>query len=320
MATLHSSALATLGDLIADLCLDIEELPVQVSRHQTVSDLALGPGGAGNALVTATRLGLSAVALGAVGDDWIGDRVLALLDAEGVDTSAVQQLSSTATRTAVRLRSASGEQVFMGRPGSQTLSALPTRWMGALATAGALLVDGWSYFHDEAQVIAEGVEQASAMGLPVLFDPGPRVGAIDLGWLRGVVAAAAVVLVTEPEYQALTARLDLTDAEAFPALQAVIIKAGAAGCTIVTPQQHIVCPGYPVNAVDATAAGDCFAAAVAWGIMTNRPWDVIGAVANAVGAAKCRKIGTALAAPTRAEVLEVLKAHRPELVSLLRDD
>ncbi len=319
MASLHSAALATLGDLIADLCLDIQDLPIQVGRHQTVSDLELGPGGAGNALVAATRLGLSAVALGAVGDDWVGDRVLALLDSEGVDTSAVQRLTSATTRTAVRLRSAAGEQVFMGKPGSQTLSTWPTRWMGALATAGTLLVDGWSYFHDEAQVIAEGVEQASAMGLTVLFDPGPRVGAIDLGWLRSVVAATAVVLVTEPEYQGLTARLDLTDNEAFPSLQAVFVKAGAAGCTIVTRQKSLVCPGYPVNAVDATAAGDCFAAAVAWGVMTNRPWDVIGAVANAVGAAKCRKIGTALAAPTRAEVLDVLKTHRPELVGLLTD-
>ena len=45
----------TLGDLIADLYLGIESLPVQAAHHQTVTQFDLGPGGAGNALVAAAR-------------------------------------------------------------------------------------------------------------------------------------------------------------------------------------------------------------------------------------------------------------------------
>lgn len=310
-------ALATLGDLIADLCLDIEGFPVSPGRHQTVSALTLGPGGAGNALVAAARLGLPAIALGSLGDDWVGDQVLTHLRAEGVDTTAVLRLSGSATRTAVRLRASADEQVFMGRPGGATLAAWPAAWSQALASAGALLVDGWSFFHDEAAVIAEGVVAARAAGVPVLFDPGPRVGAIDLEWLRAVVGAAVIVLATEPERAVLAARLDLADRQAFPLLQAVIEKSGPAGCSVWLGEDRLVCPGYPVDAVDATAAGDCFAAAVAWGLMAGQPWDVIGAVANAVGAAKCLSVGTALAAPTRAQVVAILQAHRPDLTGLL---
>ncbi len=306
----------TLGDLIADLCLDVERLPIAPGGHQTVAGLALGPGGAGNALVAAARLGLPAVALGTIGDDWVGTRVLELLGAEGVATTHVRRLTGGATRTAVRLRAGSGDQVFMGRPGDIERGALPPAWAAALETAGVILVDGWSFFHDDPDLILAGVQHATRAGRPVLFDPGPRVGGIDRVWLRTLTRSAAVILATEAELRALTQQLELNDLFTHAGLRAVIQKLGPEGCVISAGAERLTCPGYPVAALDATAAGDCFAAGVAWGLLTDQPWGVIGAVANAVGAAKALKVGTALAAPTHAEVGEVLRAHRPELARL----
>ena len=308
--------LTTLGDLIADLCLDVESFPILPPGHQTLSGLALGPGGAGNALVAAARLGLPAVALGCVGDDWIGARVLTHLNAEGVEAGRVMRQTGADTRTAVRLRAGTGEQVFMGRPGGLGPATLPETWAHAIADSGVLLVDGWSFFHSNPALVLQGVEAASQASVPLLFDPGPRVGAIDPEWLRTVTRAATVILATEPEHQALTRQLDLRDLRALKSLRALILKLGPGGCVISTAAERIVCPGYPVEARDATAAGDCFAAGVAWGLLTGQPWAVIGAIANAVGAAKALKVGTALAAPTRAEIGDVLRAHRPELARL----
>lgn len=305
----------TLGDLIADLCLDLERFPIVPGSHQTLSGMTLGPGGAGNALITAARIGLPTLALGSVGDDWTGERVLACLDSEGVDVTAVARVAAP-TRTATRLRAATGEQVFMGRPGGVLPAPLPEAWRRAIDTAGVLLVDGWSYFHDTPEVILQGVARAVGAGVPVLFDPGPRVEAIDREWLRTITRAAAVILVTEPEHQALARRLDLNDLRGLSALRALIQKHGAAGCVISAGATRLVCPAYPVDAVDATGAGDCFAAGVGWGLLTRQPWEIIGAVANAVGAAKAMKIGTALVAPDHDEVSAVLRAHRPDLARL----
>lgn len=299
----------TLGDLIADLYLGIERLPVEAAQHQTVSHFDLGPGGAGNALVAAARLDTPTIALGSLGDDWIGERVLHHLRFEGVDVSQVLSMSDASTATAVVLRAESGGHVFLGRYGTHGPKALPARWTQVLQSAGVVLVDGWSYFHDEPHVIRAGAEMAALAGVPVLFDPGPQVAALDREWLNAMLSCAKVLLMTEEEKDRVgfQNRRGLTH----------IIKHGASGCVITTEGQTIDCPGYAVEVRDTTAAGDCFAAAVGWGMLRGLPWDLIGAVANAAGAAKVRKLGTALATPTREEVVAVLRDHRPDLAQQL---
>jgi ribokinase len=310
----------TLGDLIADLYIGIERLPVEAASHQTVSHLTLGPGGAGNALVAAARLGLPCVALGSLGDDWVGDRVLQSLRAEGVDVSRVLRLSGAATATAVVLRAESGEHVFLGYFGAHGPTELPEAWQPVLQSAGVVLVEGWSFFHDEPALIRAGVELAAQAGVMVLFDPGPRVADIEHDWLAALVRCAGVVIMTEDESSALRRRLSLADLEREAPLRAIVLKRGAEGCVISAGGQRLDLPGYPVEVRDLTGAGDCFAAAVAWGLLRGLPWEVIGAVANSAGAAKVQKIGTALAAPTRAELAAILRAHREELASIINHD
>lgn len=306
----------TLGDLIADLYIGLARFPVLPAQHQDVSHLALGPGGSGNALMAAARLGLPAVALGSLGDDWVGERVLSLLRDDGVDVSQVLAPQGATTATAVVLRAETGEHVFLGYYGAHGPRDLPAGWKTTLKTAGAVLVDGWTYFHDEPALIRAGAEAAAQAGAPVLFDPGPQAAAIDREWLRALLRCASVVLMTEDEQRTLTRQLSWADIEGQGPVRALIVKRGAQGCTIQADGRALECPGYPAPVRDLTGAGDCFAAAVAWGMLTGQPWGVIGAVANAVGAAKVQKIGSALAAPTRAEVTAVLRAHRPDLAGL----
>jgi sugar/nucleoside kinase (ribokinase family) len=305
----------TLGDLIADLYVGIESLPVEVASHQSVSHFTLGPGGAGNALVAAARLGAATAALGSLGADWIGERVLHHLRTEGVEVSHVLQMNDAPTATAMVLRAETGEHVFLGHFGTHGPKALPARWVRVLQAAGVVLVNGWSFFHDEPAVIRAGVEVAALAGVTVMFDPGPRVADIDRDWLVAMVSAANVLLLTEVEWHALAQRLDLTHLEALQSPPTLILKRGAQGCVISQAGQRLECAGYPVETRDPTAAGDCFAAAVGWGSLRGLPWETIGAVANAAGAAKVQKPGTALAAPTREEVAAVLNHFQPELIS-----
>jgi len=307
----------TLGDLIADLCLGVERLPIEAAQHQTLSHFTLGPGGAGNALMAAARLGLPCVALGSLGNDWVGERVLDHLRAEGVEVGHVLRVNGAPTATAAVLRAESGEHVFLGYFGAHGPKDLPEAWRPVLQTAGALLVEGWAFFHDEPALIRAGAELAAQAGTPVLFDPGPRVASIERDWLAALVRCASVVIMTEDESHALARQLSLADLRRETLLRAIILKRGAAGCVISAGGQRIESEGYTVAVRDLTGAGDCFAAAVAWGLLRGLPWESIGAIANAAGAAKVQKIGTALAAPTRDEVAAVLHAHRPELVGVL---
>lgn len=313
--------LVTLGDLIADLAVGLEAFPIQPGQHQTVSGLTLGPGGAGNALVAAARLGLTPIALGGIGGDWAGERVLAQLRAEGVDCEHVTVMPGEPTHMAVILRAADGEHVFLSHAGTRGPEALSETGRATIAAAGALLVDGWTWRQDWPDMILAGARAAAQAGVPVLFDPGPAVEWIDAAWLAAMLAVAEVVLATEAEASTLARRLGLADPQTLTGRGAVlVVKRGAAGCRVLDRGQVWECPGIAVEARDLTGAGDCFAAAVAWGLLRELDWGVIGAVANAVGAAMVQKVGTALAAPTRAEVAASLRRHRPDLAGLFAPD
>lgn len=296
----------TLGDLIADFYVGVEHFPIQPGEHQDAPDLTLGPGGSGNALVAAARLGLPCVALGGMGDDWVGRHIRGQLAAEGVNVTHATPMPGERMAVAVVIRAQDGQHVFLGHYGTRGPRTLPESYAPLLRTAGVVLVDGWTYRHDWPEAILAGARLAAEAGALVMFDPGPQLREIDPAWLAAMAACARVLLLNEAEAEALAA----VGLPPGPAEQVVIIKRGAAGCTIRTPAHTYACPGFVAPVVDLTAAGDCFAAAVAWGHLHGWPWEAIGRLANAVGAAKVQKIGTALAAPTRAEVEAVLAGGR----------
>jgi len=307
----------TLGDLVADFYVGIERLPVQAGRHQDVSDLALGPGGAGNALTAAARLGLPCIALGGLGQDWVGQRIFQQLQAEGVNVDHLTWMPNENTAVAVVLRAERGEHVFLGYYGTRGPQTLPAHYLPILQNAGVLMVDGWTFRHDWPAPILAGMEIAYRAGVSTLFDPGPQLAELDVGWLRAMLNATRVLLATQDEARVLQRKLGAVSLNALPQIETAIIKHGAGGCVISTPQRTFECAGFSVEVKDLTAAGDCFAAGVAWGIWRGLPWEMIGVLANAVGAAKVQKIGTALSAPTRAEVAALLHAQRPEVAAQL---
>src|SRR3954452_18302908 len=83
--------LVVLGDLVTDLIIPIERLPLYPERHGWAEGIFVEPGGAGNVLVAARRLGLSAAALGNIGGDRYGAEMRQSLADIGVDVSHVEE-------------------------------------------------------------------------------------------------------------------------------------------------------------------------------------------------------------------------------------
>jgi fructokinase len=87
----------------------------------------------------------------------------------------------------------------------------------------------------------------------------------------------------------------------------IVVTHGAGGATIYTRRERFFSPGFVVQAVDTTGAGDGFVAGLMHGILTYgddfvRHLDEIARFANAVGALTTTKRGAIPALPTRAEV------------------
>jgi ribokinase len=83
----------------------------------------------------------------------------------------------------------------------------------------------------------------------------------------------------------------------------VIVKLGDAGCVLVPPGEkgrHIPAP--KVNAIDTTAAGDVFNAALAVALSDGANLPAACHFANHAAALSVTRMGAQISAPTRAEV------------------
>ena len=81
----------------------------------------------------------------------------------------------------------------------------------------------------------------------------------------------------------------------------VLNKRGRAGALLVTAEESRAVPGFKVNAVDTTAAGDSFNAGLGVGLLMGMSMDDAIRLANAVGALSTTRAGAQPAMPSMAE-------------------
>lgn len=301
----------SLGDLVSDLNVGIDHLPVEHQGHQLVDTVRLEPGGAGNFLLAGARLGCRMIALGVVGDDIYGREMLEVLEAEGVETQdAIRQPDGNTTLVFV-LADHHGHHVFLGQVGRGPQVSLQDNWKTALRSADAVHSYGYTLNEERlAPTLLAGMEYALANGKPVFFDPGPHVANVSMETRRQALRRCSAVLLTEEEIPLVVpGGQGLADAPRLfsETLRLVVVKRGAAGSVALAADgsqaEH---PGFRVPLVDSTAAGDSFAAAFIATWLQKRPLAEALAIANAMGAAKVQKPGSGRQVPTLDEVRVVL--------------
>jgi sugar/nucleoside kinase (ribokinase family) len=298
-----------LGDLLLDLSLRIASFPVRAEDMQLLEGLDLGPGGAANVAIGASRLGLDVGCMGEIGDDLFGRVLLDGLRQEAIDTARVHINPAGRTPVAGVLVDSAGEPAYLGFPGHLTLGHLLPGWQDAIRQAEALFADGWIDSASSADLVLGGIGTALAADVPVFFDPGPGNPRHQRDWLRQAAEAATVVLGTEPQIEALFDGVETREAAArllSGHAQLVVIKRGAQGSLLIQPDRVHAAPAFPVRLVDATGAGDSLDAAILFGFLRKLPLPDLADLGNAAGAAKVEKWGTGHHLPTRAEIRRVL--------------
>jgi sugar/nucleoside kinase (ribokinase family) len=313
--------IVVLGDLIADLALRIPSFPIQATQLQQVEYLEIGPGGAANVAIMAARLGLSVACLGEVGTDRFGEILLEGLRAEGIDTAGVLARRESETPVAGVIVDRAGEPAYLGYPGKLSVRTLTPEWTNALRSAQAAFSDGWVDHDHLPALILEAMRCAIQSGVPYFFDPGPGNPRFDLAWHKEACSLARVVLATEEEALRLTGLAD--PVESAKGLlrrgpEMVVLKRGAAGCVIVREGEVQIAPGFPVESLDATGAGDSLNAAVMVAYLRGLSLEEMGVLANAAGAAKVQKLGTGRNLPTMEEIQALLQRFGADSPRLAR--
>lgn len=173
-----------------------------------------------------------------------------------------------------------------------------------LEDVGWLHVTGSSLGVSESvrQAVFTAVERAKAAGAVVSFDPNLRpelLREVSLDELCGpVLDAAAVVLPSGAEAEVLTGLGDPAAAcrKLLDRAEVVLLKRGAAGCTLFADGLEHAVPSLPVREVDPTGAGDCFAAGFAAATLNGLDSPAAARFANAVGARSVTAFGPTSAA------------------------
>ena len=281
----------------------------------------LGCGGdTSNCAVAAARQGADVRYWTRLGLDGFGDVLVARWRAEGIDCAQVIRDDTAFTGAYVVHHSAGGHQFTYLRQGSAASRITP-------ACLPPDLLDGVRLLHLSAisQAIAVGacdacfaaIERARSQGTLVAYDTNLRLALWPLARARAIVdATVALVDVLLPSLDDARLLTGLDDAEAIArhylarGPKIVALTLGRDGALVATAERSERVPGFAVQAVDATGAGDAFDGAfLAHYLDTGDPF-LAGRYANVAAALSTRGYGAVDPLPRRAEVEAALLAAR----------
>jgi len=299
---------AVVGSFNMDLAVRTPRVPLR-GENLSAYSLRIGLGGKGaNPAVGLARLGVEAFLVGCVGADDFGRRALEALAQEGVHTETMAVLPDVGTGVALIMVDDEGENTILVVNGAND-RLTPEHVSRALAplwgSVDALLVN----FEIPEAAVAEAVREGLAHGLPVIVDAGPPRRYSPETWRGATILTPneieAETLLGYPIADEATARRAARDLLA-TGPKAVVLKLGAQGALLATPEECALIPPFRVNVVDTTGAGDAFAAGLVVALIEGKPLHEAVRFANAAGALAVTQMGTMNAMPTRAEVDRLL--------------
>lgn len=263
------------GSTNVDLVLPVPHLPRPGETVLGGGVQRLPGGKGGNQAVALARLGAEVRFVSAVGPDADGEWSRALLAAEGIDVSEVAVVDAP-TGLAVVMVDPRGENSIVVAPGANAHVCAPV----------ALDVD--VVLMSLEIPLATVTDVALQAQVPVVLNAAPAQALPP-----ELLAAVDVLVVNETEWETLGR----------PTSGAVVVTLGAGGCRVLTGDENVDLPGVPVEVVDTTGAGDCFAAALAYGVGHGWALTEAAAFANRAAALSVQAVGARGGLPSLAQVL-----------------
>ncbi|MDH3265701.1 MAG: PfkB family carbohydrate kinase [Gammaproteobacteria bacterium] len=279
------TSIIVVGSVNLDFVATVERLPAP-GETVTGAELQRFPGGKGaNQALAAKRLGAEVRLIACVGEDAAADEALALLREDGVVLDDCHASAVAATGAALISVAPSGENQIVVAPGANRML---TPDLLTLPAADALICQ----LEIPADTVARAAREFDGF-FCVNLAPAMR---IDVA----VLQRADLVVVNELEAawygDSLSACTGMI-ATTLAAAGAVLSKHGEDLARSRAPR---------IDALDTTAAGDAFTAALTIALVEGQGPDDALAFACAAGAAAATKLGAQPSLPTRDEVLALL--------------
>ncbi|PCJ10632.1 MAG: sugar kinase [Rhodobacteraceae bacterium] len=291
MAHVFVTGLATL-----DTIYHLDALPIGGDKFRANEAVITGGGGGANAAVTVARLGGTASLATRMGQDHIGDMILAGLEAENVDLSPVHRTATDRSAFSSIYVTPGGERQVVNFRG-EALSGNAEELQLPQSVDAALADTRWH------AGTARTLDLAKSRDIPGIVD---AEAPIDLDQ----IAAASHVAFSEQGLIQLTGDTDILSAlkTASHAIKAwVCVTAGRSGVYCMVKGQIENIPSFEVTASDTLAAGDVWHGAFALKLAEGADELTSAEFANAAAALKCQHFGGRLGCPNRAETDDLVR-------------
>jgi len=304
---------------LGELLIDFVALESGVSVGDA-SGFEKKPGGApANVAVAVQRLGVPCYFMGQVGDDPFGHYLAGVIQAEGVDVTALTFSDVARTALAFVSLGANGERSFQfyRHPSADMLMTTDDLRLEVLDHAQIFHFGSITMITDPSKTATlTAARTALERGLKVSYDPNLRLAlwedadAARAGMMLGM-DYAHVVKVSDEELAFLT------EGDLAPLwrehTEVILVTAGEQGATAhLRNGLSVAVKGYSVQPVDTTGAGDAFVAGFLVGMLEHPDYQNADTLqqmlrfANAAGAITTTGRGAIPSLPTRAQVLALM--------------
>ena len=302
--------LVVLGSVNADHVLRVPHFP-RPGETLTGHSYQVVPGGKGaNQAVAAARLGAAVSFIARIGDDAIGRQMKTGFANDGIDVSAVELDDKLPTGIAIIYVSDEGENsIGLSTEANGALdTAMVKRHEAMIAGAHTLLLQ----LEVPLESVFEAAKLARSHGTRVVLNPAPAQPlSADL------LALVDLITPNQTEAELLTGVKVTGEASAAQAsarfhqmgIADVMITLGSQGVYCSNGQQQALIPGFRVEAVDTTAAGDTFNGALLAAELAGADFHSAVRFAHGAAALSVTRFGAQSSIPGKQEVDTFLQSQ-----------
>jgi sugar/nucleoside kinase (ribokinase family) len=302
-----------LGIMVADIIgRPLNTIP-EPGRLVLVDEMSLHTGGCAiNSATVLARIGLPVEVIGKVGADPFGDFLLNAMSERGIGISGVKCDDQVGTSATMVMVEPDGERRFVHYIGANANLNLSDVDVEIITTASILHIAGSLVMPGiDGQPTAELLAEARAAGVTTFLDTVWDDTGRWVDVLAPCLPKIDYFVPNLPEAQALTgleSPEDVARALLGKGVGTVALKMGADGCLVMGDAGSALrLPAFQVDVVDATGAGDAFAAGFIAGVWKGWSLGETARFANAVGALCVTGVGATGSVNTLPDTMQFME-------------
>jgi sugar/nucleoside kinase (ribokinase family) len=303
----------------------VETIPPGQGSARLKEIRATAAGTAAGTGVDLAKLGARVLAAGALGDDLLGDIVIAAMARHGVDTAGLVRKKGAQTSATILPIRPNGDRPAFHVPGATRLFTRLDVDLEPIRGSRALLIgapDALTGLTGEelADIAGAARSNGTLVAVDVLHPGRPE----DLGRLAPLLAVTDWFIPNGDQILALTGREEPADAiKDVLALGtgAVAVTLGADGCLVAWPGSGtpVRLAALPVEVVDTTGCGDGFTAGLLAGLLAGATPEDAAWLGLACGALVATGLGSDAGIEDLGQALDFLERTQPAVASRIKE-